>query len=242
MGSKVWIRLTALGGAFALFAWATVPRDAAVVRADLDQLLLDLERARETAHVQDEGRLFVLEKLTRDLRESLSTRGLGHAATTRLTHQLILRFRHSDRFFVFIRTGRNGAALDAAQARVAALRQDVGFDEEPFAQVVRSSLEQIHASVAELLRRGELPPALESGLRALVPKLGAAIAVARQGDRPQAFAQASSLHAEIRALYPQLQGLANRSPSYELVLEILGVNEFLGEYAQSGASTGKGTP
>ena len=50
--------------------------------------------------------------------------------------------------------------------------------------------------------------------------------------RPKAFAAGKTVYSQVTSLYPVLQNLAASNTSFLFVLEIQGLNEFFGEYAQ----------
>lgn len=205
----------------------------AVVLNQLSRLISLSNDVKHQVHSQDEGRLHVLAQLAQQLLGSVETNGLGHSQTVQLNYQLLVRFQYSEHFFKFIQTRRNASEIREILALVTLLRSEFGFDELPHGHVLRSNIEQLHQSIVSLLATDATDESLRTNLAKLIPELANALALSRQGDRPTAFRATVSMHRKIKLMYPQLLKISGKKPSFEFVLEILGVNEFLGEFAQA---------
>jgi hypothetical protein len=182
----------------------------------------------------DEGRILILKQAAQKVLDSLSTKGLGNMQTINRYQELIVKFRYSAQFFQFIRTQSTEDAIKQVLATVEQIRKDRGFDDTPYTQFLKSNLSEMVNAIRMLLKDPVLEPAVGQKLKALLPLFADAIAQGDQGDRPHAFAAATEVFKQMRGLYPTLQTLHASQPSSQLALEIMGLNEMVGEYAQVG--------
>lgn len=202
-------------------------------KRQLQRVLTNLDHIKRSGlHVQDEGRVFILERSVNEVLAAVNEKGIGNLRTLNLYQQLIVKFRFSNQFFEFIRTGQTEKQIADTLELMAKIREERGFDDDPYSKVLKSNLEQIHNSLAQIARMDGTPQETKKRIQALTPKFGAAIAVADQGDRPKAFAQAIELYSTVKDLYGALQQLSGNPAAFRLVLEVMGLNEFVAEYSQ----------
>ena len=202
-------------------------------KQQLRSIISNLEYIKQSGlHMQDIGRIFILQQSAQTVLTSVEEKGLGNLRTLNLYQQLIVKFRFSTQFFEFIRTLNTEKRIADTLTTINQIREQRGFDDDPYSKILKSNLEQIHNSLLQLARHESTPSELKKRLQELTPRFGAAIAVADQGDRPKAFAIAIELHRAVRDLYPALQGLSSSPTAFRFVLEIMGLNEFVAEYSQ----------
>jgi len=209
------------------------PYDVSTAIRHLNTILDDLHVVSQNIHRQDEGRVFIIEKTIRTVLHSVETEGLRFS-TMHLYQNLIVRFRYSEQFFDFIRTVRTKAAIEEILETVRNIRIAVGLDDDPYSKILKANLSQIKTSVDALLGLDNriVGEPMRSRLQDLIGKLGYAVAIADQGDRPKAFKAATEAYHAIKDMYPMFQAVAISSPAFSYTLEIMGVNEFIAEYAQ----------
>lgn len=202
-------------------------------KKQLDAVIANLEFVkREGLHLMDEGRLFILQDAAQKVAKLIQERGLANTVTMNAYQQLIVKFRFSTQFFEFIRTKKTEARIADTLNIVAKIRQERGFDDEPYTKILKSNLTQIKESLDQVAKASRTPEETRRRIQALTLDFGNAIAVADQGDRPKAFEQAISLHRKLKDLYGALQALAGDQNTFRFVLEVMGLNEFVAEYAQ----------
>lgn len=201
--------------------------------AQLRQVVGNLDAIEASGlHMNDVGRIYILRLATQNVLGSIAEKGLGNLRTLNLYQQMIVKFRFSTQFFEFIRTRNTEGKIAETLQIVAKIREERGFDDDPYSKILKSNLEQIHNSVVQLAKMKETSEDLRVRLQALVPQLGSAIAIADQGDRPRAFAQAVEIHRTLRSIYPELHQLSGSPAAFRYVLEIMGLSEFIAEYSQ----------
>ncbi|MCM2323702.1 MAG: hypothetical protein NDJ90_10620 [Oligoflexia bacterium] len=222
-----------LAAPLALDASAARADEVATANQQLKRIISNLEAVQAAGlHMNDLGRIYILQQSARNVLTSLEQKGLGNLQTLNLYQQLIVKFRFSAQFFEFIRTRQTDPQITDTLTIVAKIREERGFDDDPYSKILKSNLEQIHASVVQLIKMRETSADLRVRLQALVPQLGSAIAIADQGDRPRAFAQAIEIHQTLRGMYPEMHQLSGSPAAFRYVLEIMGLSEFIAEYSQ----------
>ncbi|NUM89426.1 MAG: hypothetical protein HUU37_09505 [Bdellovibrionales bacterium] len=202
-------------------------------KKQLDIVIANLEFVKkEGLHLMDEGRLYILQDAALKVSKFIQDRGLANTVTMNAYQQLIVKFRFSTQFFEFVRTKKTEAKIGETLDIVAKIRQERGFDDEPYTKILKSNLNQIKESLDQIAQASRTPDETRRRIRALTLDFGRAIAVADQGDRPKAFEQAIALHYKLKDLYGALQALVGDQNTFRFVLEVLGLNEFVAEYAQ----------
>lgn len=202
-------------------------------KRQLGQILANLDHIKKSGlHMQDEGRIFILERSVNDVLSSVNEKGIGNLRTLNLYQQLIVKFRFSIQFFEFIRTMQTENQIAQTLELVQKIREERGFDDDPYSKVLKSNLEQIHNSLVQIARMNDTPSEIKQRIQALTPAFGGAIAIADQGDRPKAFDKAIELYRSVKDLYGALQQLSSNPAAFRLVLEVMGLNEFVAEYSQ----------
>ena len=179
----------------------------------------------------DLGRLRFIESLVDKVRSSIRANGLAHMETIRNYQELIVAYRFSADFFQKITTGKTQASIAQLLKISDTIASERGFDDSPYTQLIASIFSQLK-KLTDDLKKADLSPELGQALTDLLTPMGETIAVAKQGDRPKAFAQGDALYLKIRALYPEFDHLSENSEVFQTVISIQGLNEFYGEYAQ----------
>lgn len=159
--------------------------------------------------------------------------------TLRLIQNVIIQYRFSQVFFGWsvprsitsIYTIQTSAALDKLKMLSEKLVSDYGYDDSPYTQITANTFRQMQ----KLLKQLESTPLdadMQKTLRDLWMPIGEVIAVAEQGDRPNTFAKAIPLIAEIRKLYPQFDKISSSAAGFAQIMELQGLTEFYAEFAQ----------
>lgn len=180
----------------------------------------------------DLARLRLIETNVRVTLDSLNQFGLAHARTIRAFQQMIITFRYSSAFFTQIETDETRQAIKELLKTNEDLTRKLGFDDSPFTQITANVFTQMHKLFQQLHESGTLTATLDMKVSDLIVPMGQAIAVARQGDRPRTFEAAIPLYRQIVALYPEFNKIGSSHAAFDVVLEIQGLNEFYGEFAQ----------
>lgn len=227
---KLWNIVTLLFLAIQVPAQANEVENA---KHQLGQILANLDHIKKSGlHMQDEGRIFILERGVNEVLASVNEKGIGNLRTLNLYQQLIVKFRFSIQFFEFIRTIQTEKQIAHTLELMQKIREERGFDDDPYSKVLKSNLEQIHNSLVQIARMNNTPSDIQKRIQALTPQFGAAIAIADQGDRPKAFDKAIELYRSVKDLYGALQQLSSDPAAFRLALEVMGLNEFVAEYSQ----------
>lgn len=179
----------------------------------------------------DLSRLYVLRTAVTRVTQAVTTNGLGHKSTFQEYQNHVVSFRYSSAFFKRIETRRTKEWLVQLQGIAKAIEENFGFDDSPYTQITASVFTQMHKLILELEQL-----AISDGLRAKLGELkapiGNVVAVAKQGDRPKAFEAALPVYQRIKGLYGDFFEVASSSAAFSTVMEIQGLNEFYGEFAQ----------
>lgn len=209
------------------------PSEVDVAKQQLDILETNLDYIRANAlHVLDEGRIYILQKSVKDTKAMVESRGLGNLGTLGQYQQLMERFRFSQQFFEFIRTTNTEKRIAEMLITIRRIREHRGFDEYPYGQLLKSNLDQLHASLAAITKQDATPSATKDMIKRLAGQLGDATAEAMNGDRPRAFEKAKGIYLSVRTMYPTLQQLSYSPTTFRYVLEVMGLNELLAERVQ----------
>ena len=198
----------------------------------LDSMSAALEALPRTGlHSQDAGRMFLIQSAVSTARQTITEVGVGHMRAVNALQNLLARFRYSNMFFTFIRTRRNAVHLASLLDSVTFLRTASGVGENPFSLVIQAHLEQLGQAIRQLKNQGGLSAELRAGCTALLSPVGHAIAAVSMGDKPDAEAlrELTALRAKVNALYPELNRALSVASAAPLALEVMGINEFLGE-------------
>jgi len=202
-------------------------------KTQLQEISEQLEFIRKTGmHLQDEGRIYILQQVVTAVKNSIEEKGIGNVRTLNFYQQLIIKFRFSTQFFEFVRTTSTEKQIANILSAVKDIREKRGFDDDPYSKILKSNLEQMFNSLTQLARASSTPSNIKQQIRALTPLFGVAIALADQGDRPKAFAKATEIFQSLRSMYGALQSLSGSPAAFRYVLEVMGLNEFIGEYSQ----------
>ncbi|HPI40277.1 MAG TPA: hypothetical protein PLJ21_05695 [Pseudobdellovibrionaceae bacterium] len=213
---------------------------------ELQKISKNFEKVKLNIHYVDQARIFLLQKNTARCLDSISTNGPFHVETRNSLHHLIVRFRFSSQMFESIRTQMNSKPIYEILASVEALKKGLGFDDEPYTKALLYSLDAIKFNIDEILKLETAPKSLKSKLQIFIGSsdknqpyaglLSESRAKAALGDRPMAFKSAAILFCEMRKLYEPLKNtIGSDYKSLSLVLELIGQNEFIGEYGQVSA-------
>lgn len=180
----------------------------------------------------DRPRVFVLKQSAEKALVRYQEQPL-HRETFYLIFNLYVRFKISHDFFQFIRTGFNAATIDTLYQDYDALQKELGLDDSPFMRIIATNLEQMLAAVQIVSRHEQVSGDLQKKMAALIPELGKAISVANNGDRPSAFREAARIYILVRGHYTELESeLAGSQVLFIYYMEIIGINEFIGDFAE----------
>lgn len=228
-----WNSLALLLGIFFSIAIPAYADEVANAHEQLQQIAEQLNYVRKTGlHLQDEGRIYILQKVVSDVDASIAEKGLGNLRTLNLYQQLIVKFRFSTQFFEFVRTISTEKQITSMLALVNKIREERGFDDDPYSKILKSNLEQMFSSLTLVARMDSTPADIKKRIQSLTPAFGAAIALADQGDRPKAFARSVEIYKTLKDMYGALQSLSASPDAFRYVLEVMGLNEFIAEYSQ----------
>ena len=154
-------------------------------------------------------------------------------ATFNAYKQQDVQYRYSTLFFEFIRTTKTEKSIAELLLLVTQIRQKLQLDEDPYNKILASNFKQLRDSMEALKKLSEIPDLLLAEFPKILVLIGLAESLSLgEGDRPKAFKAAREAYWPLLDLYPQLQAITSKA-GYALVLEILGLNEFIGEYAQA---------
>jgi len=181
----------------------------------------------------DFARLRLIETNVRVTLDSLNQNGLAHARTIRNFQQMIITFRYSSAFFTQIETDETGRQIKELLAINDDVIRRLGFDDTPFTQITANVFTQMHKLILQLHDSGTLSGELQKKVSDLIVPLGQVIAIAKQGDRPHTFQAAIPIYHRIAALYPEFNRIESSHAAFDIIIEIQGLNEFYGEFAQA---------
>ncbi len=209
-----------------------------VKTSSLELISQKLAAIQNTALVNDQARIQVLNRLVVTATDLAKSKGLGHIKTMNSLRKVVKYFIFSDYFFNFIRTDRNSPLIDEVlnltiSPEPGSLRTDTGYDDDPFGTVLADNLDVIQQSVRELLAAAELPEDVRLALRPLIARVGYVFGLAQgQGDRPIPHSEGTKLCAELDALYPVMDRLNGSQQLFQRAQDIRGTNEFLKDFLQ----------
>lgn len=181
----------------------------------------------------DMARLRLIETNVRVTLDSLNQNGLAHARTTRSFQQMIITFRYSSAFFSQIETDETRVQIKELLTTNEDVIRKLGFDDSPFTQITANVFTQMHKLFLQLHDSGTLSGDLQTKVNDLIVPLGQVIAIARQGDRPRTFEAAIPVYRNIVKLYPAFNKIESSHAAFDIIIEIQGLNEFYGEFAQA---------
>ncbi len=225
--------------------WTTIARaqtpDADDAITKLQTLEENLEVLGEYAERVDNGRLLVIEKQTKNLMDLISKKGLGNFQVLNSYQQLVLSIQYSQAFLTSLRTQGNGESIASIESTTQQIIKDCGFDDQIVSQLVAGILSQIH-NINLQVRNQEVPENLANWLQGDLDRaVGNALAHARvNGDVPSTYKVAKVVHDLLRANYNQLFAVGPRSNAYEMITELIGLNEFFQEIYLRGISNSLG--
>jgi len=210
---------------------------------NLNKIQKDLDIIYKSGvHLYDQGRLYILHKSAGDMINSYNTNGPIHKTTQNAIINLIIKFRFSSQFFELIRTERNEPVIKSLITSMTNLKRNTGFDDDPYNKILKPNLDQIAKLFSFIIKEPSVATELKNNLNTMRVQLADVIAKADQGDRPIAFKAATDFCKALRLFYKQLSPLANQSSTTSYYLELVGLNEFIGEYSQVEALQEKKNP
>lgn len=200
--------------------------------AQLDRIIYLGDKLSQDIELLDSARIFLIRRHCETIKTSIQAKGLAHAGTMRSYQQLIVTFRYSTAFFKSIESDNNEKHLKEVLTLYQAIVTDRGFDDTPYSQIVGNTFTEIHRLLQDLKKVADLPADLTKEINDLVAPVGNLIAVAKLGDRPKTFKAADPLYRKIVTLYKAFSKIQHSNPAFNIILEIQGLNEFYGEFAQ----------
>jgi hypothetical protein len=191
----------------------------------------------------DQARLLVIRKSAETVLKSIHENGLGNFETMGDYQKLIITFRFSVSYFKTIPSDETKYEV----ASLAQLGRDIekarGFKKNPYGKTVEMIFDQQHNLFLQLSLAASIPSNLQRDMNKLIAPLANVIAIARAGgDRPNTFDAAHPVYHAIVDLYPQLQKVEQSNSAYNVILEILGLNELYTEFGQEPRGETKSQP
>ncbi|MCX6127348.1 MAG: hypothetical protein NTV34_21720 [Proteobacteria bacterium] len=212
--------------------------DSAKTVERLQILYANVESVGQSVMINDQSRLFVLNKSVKQSIELISTKGLGNLKSANSLRKLVLYFIYSEQFFQFIRTIDNSKTIEAILKDTIAtdgpsLRIDIGYDEDRLGTILAEHLDIIQQRLNELIHSVELPGEIRDALAPLLPRVGYVFGLANgMGDRRVSFNEGAKLCREITLTYQALDKLIGSNQFFVASQEIRGTNEFLRDFLQ----------
>jgi len=234
---KKTILKTLIAGLMVLTSWAAHANDDDNAMKDLNTVIDNITDIKPYTERGDLGRLIMLQKSTQKVLDSIDANGMANNKTMNAFLEMCISFRYSQAFFIAISSSQTTATIKAIQDTVRKISTERGFDDSPATQVTSNVLNQI-ARVSDQLMKVDISSNLKQKLNQLKPQLGQAIAVARQGDRPNAFAEGNKIYSAYYQLSPDFDKVMSSKEAFNMVLELQGLMEFYAEFAQISASQG----
>ncbi len=204
--------------------------------AELAEQIALIEKISPHVERIDLARLFALKRSSLDTIEVIrSSKDLGNGKVLMQYQRHIMAF-NSPSFLRLIPTERTQAAIQ----RLAALSRQIAVDREithfTFIATYCAKMRQL---ITFQLDKLPIKEQLRLKLNGLIPTLADAIAHAEAiGDRPSSFERAKRLYLMLNDLYPALDEVAPSDAAFEIVMELQGLNEILGDYAEANLRTG----
>lgn len=183
---------------------------------------------QEGIHDYYRARLHVLKKNVREAREIVSTESQWSSKPGNALRKMLLHFKFSAVFFQRIETDWTLEAIGEITKLVGEIRERVGSDLPTY---IADSLEVILRHYKSIIENSDTSESFRDLLRAQVAQLIDIIAAARaSGDRTTAFLNGQAAYQLIAESY---NFLYREYPSAIETLEIIGTNEFVGEYVEA---------
>lgn len=180
---------------------------------------------------KDLARLIVLEKSATHVIDTLHQNGLANMLTIRAYQEMLLSYQYSQSFFKQVSTKSTEKSISDLMAINAAISKARGFDQSPYLTMIANILNNMN-TLADQLNQLPVDENLKKNVVALKPEMGRAIALARQGDRPKAFAAGISISKKLMGLYPLFNAVMASDEAFNVIMELQGLNELFAEYAQ----------
>ncbi len=180
----------------------------------------------------DKARLIILKKAVIKVQDSISKLGLSNMQTMRSYQELIVKFRFSSAFFTEISTVRTKDTVKKIIKINEEIRTARGFDDTPYTKITESVYSHMHTLFNQLLDNRSIPNELREKIQGLITPVGKVISEAKRGDRPNTFEVGIKFYKLVVDVYPDFDGIASSHETFNIVLEIQGLNEFYGEFAQ----------
>jgi len=200
----------------------------------LSSMSQSLETIQNSIYKSDEARVYAVKKSVDTAKVVYETKSPIHRETQYALFTMLIRVRVSQDFFEFVRTEFNEAYVTRLYADYKTLLDFLGLDDAPYSKVLAGTLKEILVQVNAVIAVPSVSESLNEKLKNTLPAIGRALSLAEQGDRPSAFKEAGIVYHQIANLYGMLdQELTSSRGLYPLYLELVGVNEFLGSYAEA---------
>ncbi len=233
----LWVLVASLTGPLPVQA-----ADSAQVAQQLTAQIQTLHKIKAYVLREDWGRLFLLEKVTQEALTNVQdpALGLGHAKTWLAFQQLIVMFRYSKSFMQHLDMDAIHPDLVFLSENMNAISTQFGLDDAPYTKITFNVYSQIHKLFLQL-KSLTLPGPLTKKVDALVPQLGALMAVAQEGDRPKTFRAAKSVYVKVREICEtDFSHISLGENGFAIAIEIEGLNQYYNEVAQNFEGTDSG--
>jgi hypothetical protein len=180
-------------------------------------------------HPHDRPRIYMMKNVAQKSLDRYVTRPIS-MKTYEAVFMLHLRYKRSEQFFNFIKTGYNKDTLKSLESNFSTLAYELELESSGFTTIVASALISIQESLSLLLKERTIEQGLRYKISNLIPVLGNGIAIAKVGDNRPTFNNAEKLYFEIKKLYTDLEPLSASKLLVHYYMEIIGQNEFLRDY------------
>jgi hypothetical protein len=210
-----------------------VQNEVATAKVQLNQQIAIITKLEPWVELPELSRLYVLKRASAMTLSLVNQKGLGNMTTIRAYQNLIVTYRFSRDFLTRITNEVNKEQIDQLVALEQQIATARGFDDSPYTQITANVFTQLYQLVQTLSQLPLQDARFKTELQDLVPQLGKVIAIAKEGDRPHTFNAAVPVYDKIKALYPRFDEINRSDAAFNTTLEIMGLNEFYGEFAQA---------
>ena len=184
------------------------------------------------------ARLYMLRSASKSVLDSIEKNGLAHKITFQEYQKLIVAYRYSVSFFKEIESEDTEKwCIELLKINEEIVKAH-GFDDRPYTQItvsVYTQLEKLRDDLSKLSLSDELKIKLAN----LKPLLGEVLAKAQAegGDRRLIYPVSERAYRAVVELYPDFNAISSSEAAFEKTLEIQGLNEFYGEFAEFNPSS-----
>jgi len=214
------------------FSLSVLANEVDIAKTRLARAKVLLDRIAPDAERLDQARLVILRKAVMKVQNSIEKNRLSTITTLAAYHELIVKLRFSSAFFTEISTSRTVDAIKELLKLNEQMKEARQFDDTPYTKITESVYVHMETLFRELLNNRSIPDSLRKQVGELIPEVGKLLSDAAHGDRPNTFKSGIKFYKMVVDVYPEFDEVKNSHEAFNIVLEIQGLNEFYGEYAQ----------